>query len=171
MAINLNGTTPAAPAGNTNVIFQEDSSGNVSAYVTNTPSGSPTFLAPSPLVSLTAQSAAQSSHALFTPTASGLYRISFYAKVTTPATSSSVLGGAVGFSVTFTDATDSVASVIATTSNVGSAVNAGNLTTSAASGALIINAITSVAVTFSYGYSSTGGTAMQYEIQVFGEAV
>lgn len=31
---NLNNTTPAAPAGDTNVIFQVDSNGNVSAYVT-----------------------------------------------------------------------------------------------------------------------------------------
>jgi hypothetical protein len=165
MAINLNGVTPAAPSGSTNVLWQEDASGNVSAYV----AGSPTFLSPSPLVTLATQGAAQTNTALFTPTASGLYRISFYAKVTRAATSSSTLGGATGFSVTFTDATDSTASVIATTSNVGSAVNAGNLLTSAASGSLIINALTGVAVTFSYGYTSSGATTMQYEMQVFGE--
>jgi len=30
--VNFNSTTPAAPGGNTNVVFQSDSSGNVSAY-------------------------------------------------------------------------------------------------------------------------------------------
>ena len=34
MAINLNSTTPAAPTGGGNVTWQEDGSGNVSAYVT-----------------------------------------------------------------------------------------------------------------------------------------
>jgi hypothetical protein len=33
MATNLNDTTPAAPGGNTNVLWQKDGSGNVSAYV------------------------------------------------------------------------------------------------------------------------------------------
>jgi len=36
MSINFNDTTPAAPGGSTNVKWQNDSSGNASAYVTST---------------------------------------------------------------------------------------------------------------------------------------
>ena len=43
--INLNDTTPAAPSGGVNVAWQEDSSGNVSAYI---PFGSNTGIQQSP---------------------------------------------------------------------------------------------------------------------------
>lgn len=117
---------------------------------------------------LATQAAAQSGTALFTPGASGLYRVSFNAKVTQAASGSSALGGAGGFSVTYTDAADSTASTVVVAAG---GTNAGNALTSAASGAVIINAKTSVAVTFSYGYTSAGVTPMQYEIQVLVEAL
>jgi hypothetical protein len=34
MSINYSATTPAAPAGKTNVVFQSDGRGNISAYYT-----------------------------------------------------------------------------------------------------------------------------------------
>jgi hypothetical protein len=39
MSTNLSNTTPAAPGGSTNVTWQADGSGNVSAYVANPPTG------------------------------------------------------------------------------------------------------------------------------------
>jgi hypothetical protein len=120
-------------------------------------------------VPLTAQSAALSGQALFTPSASGLYRVSFVAKVTTPATSSSTLGGTAGFVVSYTDATDSTASVTLQV-NAAPAVNSGNALTSAATGSVLINAAASP-VSFSYDYLSSGVTAMEYQITTVAELV
>lgn len=118
------------------------------------------------MVVLTGGQAAITNHALFTP-AGGLYRVTCTAKVTQVATTSSTLGGATGFTVTYTDATDSTASVL-----VGGfgGTNAGNFLSSAASSSVLINAKGGVPVTFSYGYTSSGVTAMQYQITVLVEA-
>ena len=119
-------------------------------------------------VPLTAQSAAIVGQALFTPSAPGLYRVSFNAKVTVPDAVSSVLGGTNGFVVTYTDATDATVSVTLQL-NTAPATNAGNAVTSASTGSVLINAAASP-VTFSYDYTS-GATPMQYQIQVTVEAV
>jgi Pectate lyase superfamily protein len=118
-------------------------------------------------LSLTAQAAALSGHSLFTPSVSGLYRISFVSKVTQAATNSSTLGGSTGFTVTYTDAVDSTASVVVAAPG---GTNTGNALTSAASSSVIVNAAAS-AVTISYGYTSSGATAMQYDIQAVVEAL
>src|SRR6266850_5030515 len=63
-------------------------------------------------VSLTAQAAALAGQSIIASLpASGMYRVSWAAKVTQAATTSSALGGANGFQVIYTDATDSTAAV------------------------------------------------------------
>jgi hypothetical protein len=120
---------------------------------------------------LTAQTAALTTSALFTPAVTGMVRVSYYAKVTTPGTSS-ILGGTTGFVLAYTDGTDSVAqSVTLTAANQSGALitigtgNTGNATTTISYGTAMVYAKTGVAMTYSFGYSSTG-TTMQYEIHV-----
>lgn len=119
-------------------------------------------------LALTAQSAAQTNTAFFTVPADGQYRISFNSKVTQVATASSTLGGAGGFTVTYTDQFDATANCVAT--SLGG-TNAGNALTSVTSGSVLINAKAGSAVTVSYGYTSSGATAMKYYIQVLAEAI
>jgi hypothetical protein len=94
---------------------------------------------------------------------SGLYQVLWVAKVTQAATTSSVLGGANGFQVIYTDATDSTASVTSPTVSGGPT---GNVLTTQWSGVVIINGKISTAVTCNFGYTSVGGTVMQYQIQI-----
>lgn len=80
MSINLNGTTPAAPAGSTNVIFQNDASGNVSAYAPQ--SGVVAFSSLNP--ALTANFNAGSPQTVVTPVAQSVYRVSFTQAIVIP---------------------------------------------------------------------------------------
>jgi hypothetical protein len=73
MAINLNGTTPAAPSGSINVSFQNDASGNISGYVPDSAVIQTAILEPA----LTGNYNAGSPETLITPTVPSLYRISF----------------------------------------------------------------------------------------------
>lgn len=113
-----------------------------------------------------AQGAAVASTLLYTvpATQGGMYKITFYLKVTRAATTSSVLGG---LTITFTDATDSVSQsfVALGTNQAGAAgiTNTGNTTTSALQGDVIINAKAGTAVNFTIAYTSVGGTTMQFE--------
>lgn len=160
MSVNFSNSTPAAVAGGTNVLFQTDGSGNISAYVS-------TSAAKVATVDLTAQSAAISATTLFTPTATGMFRISIYEKVTTAASVSSTLGGATGTTITYTDGTDSVPQsiVVALQTEAGASAinNAGNATTTVLSGSLIIYALTAVAIQYAIDYTSSGVTSMQFE--------
>jgi len=85
MSVNFSNTTPAAPSGSTNVTFQTDGSGNVSAYITSA-------------VELTGngfdgtlQSADISLTDLITSPTDGLYRVTAYIIVTTVDGASSTL--------------------------------------------------------------------------------
>jgi hypothetical protein len=136
---------------------------NAIATVSN---GVPSELA---TVDLTAQNAAISAHALYTPAATGMFRISWAADITTASDGSSVLGGATGFQVTFTSPTDSVSK---TTVAGNSVVTSANTTGTAVGGSLVVYAKTGVAMTFSYGYTSVQTTtAMAYEVHVKVEAM
>lgn len=120
---------------------------------------------------LTAQTAAQTTAALYTPTATGMFRVSYYAKVTTAGTSS-ILGGTTGFVLNYTDGTDSVAQNLTLTeanqSGTILSIGTGNVTNTTAAivyGTAMVYAKTGVAMTYNFGYSSTG-TVMQYEVHV-----
>lgn len=84
MAINLNNLLPAPPAGSTNVLWQEDVSGNVSAYVT-----CPDIVFVSLNPSLLANYNAGSAQTLFTPSVAAAYRISVSQAIVTVGSSSS----------------------------------------------------------------------------------
>jgi len=88
----------------------------------------------------------------------GLYRISYSATITQAATTSCTLGG---MTVTYTD-NDTNASV---TTLVGP-TNSTNAIGSQVNGRVVINAKTGTAITFSFGYVSSGATAMQYALHV-----
>lgn len=125
---------------------------------------------------LVTQGAAISAAALVTPSTTGFYRVSYTAKPTQNPTTSAVLGGTTGFVLAYTDGTDSVAQTLTlTASNQSGAIvtiGTGNTctTTGCATtisyGSAVIFAKTGVAMTYSYGYSSVGGTPMQFEIHV-----
>lgn len=156
--INFDDTTPAAPTGAGNVLWQTDGSGNLSAYVTTAPviEGSP--------VDLTGQVAAITATTLLATTATGLYRISWCAKVITPASVSSTLGGAAGFQIKYTDADDSV--VVTTTADpLATGLAALNTAQAQIHGEVVVNALTSTNIQYIFGYTSSG-TAMAYALHI-----
>lgn len=122
---------------------------------------------------LTAQTAAKAATTLFTPGGNMMVRVTIYLKVTTPGTTS-VLGGATGVKITYTDATDSVAqsvtAVLQTEAGVAGINNAGNATTTVLSGSVDIFAKSAVAVQYAIDYTSTG-TAMAYEAHLKSETL
>lgn len=123
-------------------------------------------------VDATAQGAAIAATTIYAVPASGagMYRISWAAKVTRAATTSSVLGGtSLGLQVVYTDADDSV--VATTQANLSGATNAGNTTASTAEGVIIVNAKASTNIQYKIGYTSVGGTPMQYNLHVKVEAM
>lgn len=119
--------------------------------------------------SLTGQSAAVGATTIFTaPAAGGAFRISYVAAITRAASSTSALGGTNGFQVKYTDPTDSVVKTTIATAPTNSAANT---TATAISGSVIVNAKGSTAIQYTYDYTSTGGTTMQYNIFIRVEAL
>jgi len=159
MSVNFSDTTPAAPAGSTNVKHQTDGSGNVSAYV------------PTSVVELTAnnynataQVANIAATNLVAIPVTGRYKVSAYIIVTTAATTSSTMPS---ITVTWSDADSGQAQTLTLT-----ATSTGNtLTTFAQASALLsVNAAAPLAFSTS-GYASVGATAMQYAIHIVVEQV
>lgn len=129
-------------------------------------------------VDLTAQAAAISATTLYTPAASGMFRISIVLQVTRAATTSSVLGGATGVTITYTEPDGSVAQSIKPllTSEAGAVIvpatgNIGNATTTQSQGSCVIYAKTGVAIQYAIGYTSVGATTMQYSVHLKCEAL
>jgi hypothetical protein len=111
-------------------------------------------------VSLTTQAASISVTDVPTPTLhTGLYRISYYARITRAATTSSSLTVSVGW-------TDRTASC----SESGAALT-GNTTATAQSGTFFLQVDSASAVTYATTYASSGGTTMQYALDVTVEEV
>jgi len=108
-------------------------------------------------VDLTAQSAAITATTLYTPPTAGIYTITYYAKVTQAATTSSILGA---FSVISTDTDSNVVTTVGNTSTQNS------LTTGFISGTITVYAKASTAIQYTMGYTSSGATAMQYELHM-----
>jgi hypothetical protein len=122
------------------------------------------------LADLTGQTAAKAATTLYAVPAAGagIYRISWVAKVTTAATTSSVLGGTNGFQVTYTDADDSV---VVTPLAVPNGVATGNTTATQLSGVVIVNAKASTNIQYQFDYTSVGVTPMAYSLHVRLEAM
>ena len=121
-------------------------------------------------VNLTGQTAAKASTLLYAVPANGQghYQICFDAKVTTAGTTSSTLGGANNFQLIYTDADDSVSvtTPAGSTFNTTSSGLTGNTTQSQESGCLTVNAKASANINYSFGYTSSGSTAMAYSLHV-----
>jgi hypothetical protein len=118
-------------------------------------------------IDVTGQTAALTAQTLYTPAASGMFRISWTADMTTADTTSSTLGGTNGFQVTYTSPTDSVSK---TTVPGNSVTSAANTTGTAIGGCLVVYAKTGVAMTYSFGYTAGTGN-MAYELHVKVEAL
>lgn len=118
------------------------------------------------VLDLTAQSAAKTATTLYATTATGMYRVSWSATITTAGTTS-VLGGTAGFQVLYTSPTDSV---VKTTVSGNSVTSAANTTGTAVGGCEVVYAKTGTNIQFTYDYTSTG-TTMVYELHIKVEAL
>lgn len=140
--------------------------------ITTVSNGVPSELA---TVDLATQAAAISATTIYTPAATGLFRLSIYLQVTRAASTSSILGGATGVVITFTDGDGSVAQTItaALHSTTGTVVTtaAGNTTATNLNGTMVIYAKTAVAIQYAIGYTSVGATTMQYAAHLKVEAL
>ena len=150
--------------------FQVATGGKVFAYggIATVSNGVPSELA---TVDLTGQGAAITATTLYTPTASGMFRISFIAHVTTVASVSSILGGTTGIVLTYTEPDGSVAQtfVMATDDQAGAVVvpangNTLNTTQASISGSAIIYAKTGVAIQYAIGYTSVNAGEMKFSL-------
>lgn len=157
MAINLNATLPAAPAGSTNVVWQSDVSGNVSASLPV-----PSNLAAS-RIDLTAQTANIGATNLVASPTAGVYRVSVYIAVTTAGGSSSVLPSV---TITWNDQQSAqLESLVITPTNAGNALT----TYQQATG--VISANTSAIQYATNSYASAGVPQMQYALHIRVEAL
>ena len=123
---------------------------------------------------LSAQTAAISATTICTPPASGFFRISVYAIVTTAATTSSALGAGTtsGLVITYTEPNNSVAQSVtmpmwngAGTANVPATGQTGNTTTTLLEGSQVLEAKSAVPIQYAFGYTSAGGTPMAYALR------
>lgn len=155
MALNFNGTTPAAPAGSTNVVWQNDASGNVSAYVASTSGVSP--------INLPGQAANIGATTILTPLAPALYRITAYMIVTTVDGVSSTLPQLV---ISWTDqdnATGQTFTLLPT--------NNGNSLTTFQQSTLEISSAAANIQYSTTGYASNTPGTMQYALRIRAEAM
>jgi hypothetical protein len=152
MSINLNDTTPSAPAGKTNVTWQKDGSGNVSASLA-------TSAAQLSGVDATVQGANIAATNLVASPAAGVYRVSIYIIVTRAATSSSTMPSV---AITWTDKDSGVSQSITATATSG-----GNTTTTYATATVVLDAQAAAAIQYSTsGFATSGLTSMQYALHV-----
>lgn len=152
MAININRTLPAAPAGSTNINWQSDISGNVSGYVTS----------PQSLVASNADLLAQTANIapinlVATPTA-GIYLLAISIVVTQAATTSSILPSVV---ITWQDKDSGNAQSVTVTPT-----NAGNLLSTLQQATFVLSSNATAIQVSTTGYASVGATPMQYALHI-----
>jgi hypothetical protein len=153
MSINFSDTLPAAPAGSTNVKFQRDVSGNVSAYITT-----PAELTGNS-IDLTAQAANIGLTPLVASPAAGLYRVSVYIVQSQVATTSGTLPSVV---LSYKDK-DSATVVTVTATATSSANVLGTL----AQATVVLDSFAATTINYSTtGYASVGGTPLQYALHI-----
>jgi hypothetical protein len=152
MSVNFNNTTPAAVAGGTNVLWQVDGSGNISAY---TLTSSSVIIE----VDLTAQTANISATTLTTPGSAGFYRVSVYSIVTTVDGASSTLPKT---TITWRDAHNTTSQTFDVTST-----NTGNLLTTFQQASMRLNSASGTAIQYATsGYASGTPATMQYALRI-----
>ena len=154
MSTNWNNSTPAAPSGSVNVTFQNDASGNMSAYTT---AFAPVLTAAS--LNLTGQSAAITTTTLFATTVAGIYRLSYYLYITTA-------GNSVNLTGTFgwTDDSGAAANSVVTV-NVACQTLGANSTTALGLGSVTFYAAVTTNITYAMALSGAIGSG-RYAIRV-----
>lgn len=149
-----------------------NNAGLVTAYngITTVSGGHPAEYA---TVDLTGQVAAITATTAYAVPAAGvgMYRVSFVAKVTTAATTSSVLGGTSGFQVVYTDPDSVVVTTPIGIYNSTGATLALNTTQAVYSGVVIVYAKASTNLQYSMDYTSVGLTPMAFNLHVKVEAL
>ena len=140
--------------------------GKFSAYdgVSTVGAGIPSLVA---TVSLTGQTAAIGATTIYAVPAAGagMYRISWIAGVTTAASTSSTLGGAIGLQARFTDVDDSVVKTT-TAINANAMISSANSTGTACSATINANCKASTNLQYLFGYTSSGATPMAYNLHI-----
>jgi hypothetical protein len=160
MSVNF-GNTPAAPSGATNVTWQTDGSGNISAYLTSPASVITNATLPILQPTLTANYNAGSAKTIYTPTASVVIRVSWSQAIVVAAATSSTFPS---LTLSWTD----VGGIARTQQLV--ATSATNTTAVQSQGDTLIYTNTSgpVAVT-SASYASNVAATMTYALTIWAE--
>ena len=156
MSVNLSNTTPAAPAGSTNILWQTDGSGNISGYVT---SGTVVFQTLQP--SLLANYNSGTAMTLFTPSAPAAYRISVSQAIVTVASSTSTFPS---LTLSWTD----VGSIARTKILVATSATNTTAVETDTSAIIYTNGSTAVQVT-SASYATSGTYPMAYALAIAAE--
>ena len=118
-------------------------------------------------VDLTGQSAAITATTLYAVPATGMYRVSWVATITTADATACVLGGTTGFQLKYTDGDDSVVKTSNPTTVTSSAINA---TGTSISGTFNAYCKASTNLQYLFGYTATGGQ-MRYNLHIKAEAL
>jgi len=161
MSINFSSTTPNPPAGNVNVVPQNDGAGNQSFYV-------PSSATVNTTVDLTAQSADISSTAIVSAPATGRYRLSGYIIVTTVASTGAATSTLPNIVFGWTDPDNSTSQ----TATIIVASASGNLLTTYGQGSVFISAKTATNINYSTsGYASNTATQMKFSLHIVLEAI
>jgi hypothetical protein len=119
-------------------------------------------------VNATAQTAAIGTTTLYAvPASAGQYRVSWNAKVTTAATTSSTLGA---LTIVYTDPDDVVQTITCgaqTNAGAIATTSAGNSTTTVLLGLeMLLNCKASTNITYAFAYASSGATPMAYNVHI-----
>ena len=164
--------TPATPDGRSSIMWIGDdgalginNGGGVNPVVLSSFGGAPTASHGVPVsvfhTDFLNQAAALSGVLLYTVpfNRAGFFRITWLAKVTQTAQNSSVLGGGSAFQITYTDNVDGS---VVTTPSTAFTGNSNNTLATQGSGTLNVWAQAGSQILVSFGYTSSGGPAMQY---------
>lgn len=151
MALNYSNTTPSAPAGGSNVLWQTDGAGNLSAYLASAPQAAAAL-------DLTAQTAVITTSTFATPATAGLYRLSYYAYITTT-------GNAVNLTLTlgWTDNTATTSTV--TTANIACNTLGASSTLIGQPGTLVVYSDAATTITYATALSGAIGSG-QYALRL-----
>jgi hypothetical protein len=164
MSVNLSNSTPAAPTGATNVLWQTDGSGNISGYVSGSASVVTNTVLPILQPTLTANYNAGSAQTIYTPSAVTVLRVNWSQAIVVAATTGAATSTFPSLTLSWTD----VGGITRTQTLVPTST--ANTTAVQSQGVTVIYTNNSgpVAVT-SASYASNTASQMQYALTVFAE--